>query len=106
MRDENQFPLVLRENMAYGFRRNLWGRKPYGIAAAAATLAVSGGLLVAAAAGQELVPWEGAAFVAGYAAVALLTWIAAITPDWVREAAEAYATRLLESAVRLDSASG
>src|SRR5690606_32180890 len=31
-RDVSQFPLLFKENMAYGFRRNLWGMKPYAIA--------------------------------------------------------------------------
>jgi hypothetical protein len=100
-RDEKQFPLVLKENIAYGFRRNLWGRKPYGIAVAALVLTASGGLLIAAALGHEVVPWESAAFAVAFAAVALVVWLTTITPEWVREAGEAYATRLLESAIRL-----
>ena len=30
-RDEKRFPLVLQENISYGFRRNLWGMKSAGI---------------------------------------------------------------------------
>ena len=102
-RDEKQFPLVLKENIAYGFRRNLWGRKLYGIAVAALVLLTSVGLLLAKALGQGVVPWESAAFEAAFAAVALLVWLTTITPEWVREAGETYATRLFESAIRLPS---
>jgi hypothetical protein len=99
------FPLVLKENIAYGFRRNLWGRKPYGIGVALLVLAASAGLLVAAALGHEVSAWESAAFAAAFAAVALVIWITTVTPAWVHEAGDAYATRLLESALRLPARS-
>ena len=103
-RDEAQFPLVMKENVAYGFRRNLWGRRRYGLAVAGLVLVVSGALALIAASGNELVSWAGAAFAAGFAALALVVWLTVVTPGWVREAAEAYATRLLETAVRLPPA--
>jgi hypothetical protein len=96
-----EFPLVLKENIAYGFRRNLWGRKPYGIAVAALVLGVSATLLIVAALGHEVNAWEAAASAAAFAAAALIVWITTITPEWVHEGGEAYATRLLESAIRL-----
>jgi hypothetical protein len=99
--DEQEFPLVLKENITYGFRRNLWGRKRYGIAVAVLVLTACTGLLIAAALEDEVVPWPGAAFAAAFAGVSLLVWLTMITPEWVREAGDAYATRLLESAVRL-----
>jgi hypothetical protein len=101
MRNETEFSLVLRENIAYGFRRNLWGRKPYGLAVAILALAASGALLIGAAVGHEFGSWTDAALGAGFAVLALAIWLAVVTPGWVHEAAEAYATRLLESAVRL-----
>jgi hypothetical protein len=101
MRDEKEFRLVLRENIAYGFRRNLWGRKSYGIAVAVIVLVVSVILLVAAALDHEVSAWQSAAFSAAFAVAALIVWVTTITPEWVREAGEAYATRLLESAIRL-----
>jgi hypothetical protein len=104
MRDEKEFPLVLRENVAYGFRRNLWGRKPYGLAVASLALAASAALLISAVIGHEFQSWAAAAFAAGFAALAILVWLTVVTPAWVLEAAQAYATRLLESAVRLPAA--
>jgi hypothetical protein len=100
-RNVEEFPLVLKENIAYGFRRNLWGRKPYGIAVAALVIAASAALLIAAALGHEVNAWEAAAFAAAFAAASLIVWITTITPGWVHEGGEAYATRLLESAIRL-----
>ena len=104
MRDEKEFPLVQKENVAYGFRRNLWGRKPYGLAVAILALAASGALLISAVIGHEFQSWAAAAFAAGFAAMAILVWLTVVTPSWVLEAGEAYATRLLESAVRLPPA--
>jgi hypothetical protein len=106
MRDEKEFPLVQKENVAYGFRRNLWGRKPYGLAIGILVLTASAALLVSAAIGHEFQSWVAAAVTAGFAALALFVWLTVITPAWVHEAGEAYATRLLESAVRLPSAQG
>jgi len=31
-RDRSRFPLLYKENVNYGFRRNLWGLKPFGLA--------------------------------------------------------------------------
>jgi hypothetical protein len=95
------FPLVLKENIGYGFRRNLWGRKPYGIAVAALAALASAGLLVAVALGDDVVPWASAAVGLGFSVIALVVWTAMVTTEWVHEAAQAYATRLLESAVRV-----
>jgi len=64
-------------------------------------LVVSGALLLAAAAGHELGDWRAAAFAAAFAAAALLVWLTLVRPKWVREAGDAYATRLLESAMRV-----
>jgi hypothetical protein len=101
MRDDKQFPLVLKENIGYGFRRNLWGRKPYGIAVATLVVLISLALLIVAATGHEVGAWESAAIAAGFAVLVLVIWLTTITPEWVREAGDAYATRLLESALRL-----
>jgi hypothetical protein len=97
---ENE-PLVLKENVAYGFRRNLWARRSYGIAVALAVLAISLGLLVADAAGADLGSAAAAGVAAAIAAVALVVWLAIVNEDWVGEAAEAYAERLMQTATRL-----
>jgi hypothetical protein len=97
---ENE-PLVLKENVAYGFRRNLWARKCYGIAVALAVLAISIGWLVADAVGASLGSAAATAAAAAYSALALLVWLAIVNEDWVREAAQAYAERLIQTATRL-----
>jgi hypothetical protein len=84
--------LVLKENIA-GFCRNLWGRKAYVV-----VLVARVALLLSAAVGHEVVTWEDSAFAAAFAVAALVVWVTMITPEWVQEAADAYATRLIESA--------
>lgn len=61
-------------------------------------------LVVAAMLGHEVVAWGSAAFAAAFAGVALIVWLTMITPGWVSDAGDAYATRLLESAIRLPAA--
>jgi hypothetical protein len=101
-RDKEKFGLLFEENMNYGYRRNLWGLKPWGI-----LTAVLG--LVAATAHAALDLRQGGEFPAvpvACAVVALLLlviWTAVVTPDWVRRAAEAYAQRLITSCDQLES---
>ena len=95
-RDREQFPLVFEENANYGFRRNMLGLRPWGLAVSLVSLAVSIALLVFSSGsfGERAARW------CLPAAVALLLaafWWGAVTPAWVRVPAEAYAERLIES---------
>jgi hypothetical protein len=40
---------------------------------------------------------------AAFAALALLVWLAIVNEDWIHEAAEAYAERLMQTATRLQA---
>jgi hypothetical protein len=101
-RDRKQFPLVFHENVNYGFRRNLWGMKPFG-----ALFALTG----LAACGLNLwLSWNQTLHIATEAAVScafnlalLLFWLFWVTPGWVRIPADAYAARLLETCDQLQS---
>lgn len=93
-RDKEKFGLLFEENMNYGFRRNLWGLKPHGL--------VTSTLGTAAAVARLVIDWRGSVEVSpvaiGAAAVSaflVLAWTVLITPAWVRDAADAYARRLL-----------
>jgi hypothetical protein len=102
-RDESKFPLVLKENISYGFRRNLWGMKP-----AALALCVLGIALCLIPVGQAV--WRSApvpplAISMAVATVSLLVlWALRITPAWIKTAADAYAIRLLASCDQLATA--
>lgn len=93
---KDKFPLVHRENINYGFRRNLWGIKPFGIVAT-----VIAAIIVAAEMAGSVMAHEEVRLVqpvvAGINVLLLLVWIFIATRDWVKRAAVLYAERLLES---------
>ncbi len=88
--------LVFAENCNYGFRRNLYGLKPLGLISASlgATLPMVV-VLSGRAAWSAEVYWS-----VLLGAVSLPAWLVAIRSGWVRQAAEDYTTRLLESISR------
>ncbi|MBI4445359.1 MAG: hypothetical protein HY645_05555 [Acidobacteria bacterium] len=99
-RDRKQFPLVFEENCNYGFRRNLWGMKPLGIAMAiSGTAAILGLLILNHFKNASIAP---TVVIAGLGNLLLLLgWLFWFTPPWVRMAADAYAARLLAACEKL-----
>lgn len=96
-RDREKYPRVFEELVNYGFRRNLWGLKPIGIVlAAVASLAAVGATCWHH--GHDHQPLAAAA--AAVNLVMLAAWVWWINPAWVRIAAQAYADRLIEVALR------
>jgi len=99
-RDPKQFPLIVQENVSYGFRRNLWGWKVLGL------LLSVGSLIVCVWAAirhwnHESLP--AAAIVASFLDVFLIVaWIFLIRPTWIRRAAFAYAAQLLAACEGLE----
>lgn len=91
-RDRKQFPLVFAENVNYGFRRNLWALKPYGIVSAIIGI-VSCGLFLL----NRQHEGNSSIGVVGLLVSAALfaLWIFVFNPDWVRTIAYTYAERLL-----------
>jgi hypothetical protein len=96
-RDRKKFPLVFEENCNYGFRRNLWGMKPLGVAISILSFAVIGIAISLDYFVQELPPSPMEIACGLISLLLLLGWITLFTPKWVRVPAEAYAQRLLES---------
>jgi len=107
-RDHQKFPLVLEENINYGFRRNLWGLKTYGLAIASLSLLGSLALvLIQALAIDGATAWYERLFVDAEPElverliVAVLTtlmlagWVLVIRPQWIKTAADSYADRLI-----------
>jgi hypothetical protein len=101
-RDRERFPLIFHENVNYGFRRNLWGLKLFGILSAVAG---------AGACGFNLWRnWEITGRVSTEALITLtvnlgllLFWLFWVTPGWVRITADAYTARLFEACEQLQS---
>ena len=95
-RDKEKFSLVFEENCNYGFRRNLWGMKPIGIAMSVLGVLLAGGVIVAnfLFLKSSIPPL---AIMCGIVNLLLLIlWVFLFTPTWVKIAADAYAERLLE----------
>ncbi len=91
-RDKQRFPLVFKELVSYGLRRNLWGMKPSGLIVALIGL-VASTVPVVTTLSDRVTP---AAVVASLLSLFLLVWWALrISPDWVRLAGFAYARALL-----------
>jgi hypothetical protein len=95
-RDRARFAILFYENVNYGFRRNLYGLKATGIVLAVFAVAFNGSLLIWQANLLSLSVHPMVTVVAlASAAVALAIWSAIITPEWVRDASDAYARALL-----------
>jgi hypothetical protein len=95
-RDTKKYPLLFQENVSYGYRRNVWGLRPFGIAVSLLCALVAGGRLWFIYDGTGQIGRE----VAGALAVSLLflaLWLFKFTSDWVRIPANAYAERLAEA---------
>ncbi len=97
-RDQKKFPLVFRENVEYGFRRNLWAAKPFGILFVSTSLVgnylyhfLTSGFL-------EFSNYPVNFFISELVLTALLLiWSLAISRSWVKTQAYSYAERLIET---------
>lgn len=104
-RDTKKFGLLFRENISYGFRRNLWGLKPIGLPIAIASACASTAVLA-----YNYVATH-AALPAQVVIVTLATWALALLwatwlkPSWVRIPADAYGRQLLAACDTLSSSS-
>lgn len=96
-RDTKKFALLFKENVNYGYRRNLWGLRPIGIATSLFSLAACGVRLYYIYSSNGKVDGTLAGATA-FAAILLLLWLFRFTADWVRVPADAYAERLAECA--------
>lgn len=103
-RREDAYRILHGENASYGFRRNLYGAKPLGIALSVIGACVSAGLAAVALLRSPVptlldslnaIPSE---LCIGFAvSVAWVIGWLLVTPAWVRESAELYAKALLET---------
>jgi hypothetical protein len=103
-REVDKHPLVFKENVSYGFRRNLWALKPSGILLAiVGTLACATKIVIANFSSDWVVePHSVVSLVVSV--VFLVWWLMVITKSWVRTAAFEYAKRLLGASILLADA--
>ncbi|MBX7109644.1 MAG: hypothetical protein K1X61_13410 [Chitinophagales bacterium] len=97
-RDSKSFPLLLKENTSYGFRRNLWGLKLYGITICLVVLIFNYVLWLALTKTWNPVVFPYTFHFSTIVLIAiLLFWIVVVTKAWIKIIAFAYADRLLET---------
>jgi hypothetical protein len=95
-RERAKYPILFDENCGFGFRRNIWGLKPFGILVASAASAVLGLELIGQFAAHQHVAVMSLVLEAVNVDF-FLVWIVLVKPDWIRVTANAYAERLLET---------
>jgi hypothetical protein len=102
-RDTKRFRLLFRENIHYGFCRNIWGLKPVAVTIAVVTALITGSIVSwDLRHGRDVRP---AIVAVGIFSIAwAMVWLFWFTADWVRVAADGYADRLLEASDDLLSA--
>ena len=93
-RDTKKFSLLYKENINYGFLRNLWGLKPLGIVLSLLSLINCGYFLWIEWNNKKILP-ETIIFILIILCISVL-WITWVRPKNIKIAAEAYAERLLE----------
>jgi len=96
-RDQKKFSLLFEENCNYGFRRNLWGLKPVGVAVTVLALIAIAALPVLEPAMRTTAAIARNAVPGGLTSFVLLGWLFVVTPRWVEIPANAYADRLIEA---------
>jgi hypothetical protein len=94
--DKTKHADIQRENIQYGFRRNLWAIKPWGISVTLIAGAVLAAEIVGRVMVHEPVPLAQPVIIA-VDVLLVLAWILVVTRDWVKRAALLYADRLLET---------
>lgn len=100
-RDTEKFSLIFKENVNYGFRRNMLGIKPIAI------VVVLGCIAFCAAQGWSFIsnyalPKERESFLIVAGSIVLLAWMFGVTKDAVEGVAKDYARHLLMAVQHLD----
>ena len=97
-RDNKKYSVLLKDNMNYGFRRNLWGMKNYALSLIVILMASTFIYywVTTKSPNVTLYPVE-FAIAEIILSVILLFWVLVINKNWIKVPAFAYAERLLET---------
>lgn len=96
-RDTKKHSLLFQENVSYGYRRNVWGLRPIGIASSLLAGAVC--FVIVYLDHKETGAIDRSQLAAGaFSTVMFLLWSFRFSSAWVRVPADAYAARLAECA--------
>jgi hypothetical protein len=102
-RDVKVFGLLFRENVNYGFRRNLWGLKSVGLTIAVIAGAASTGVMLYQFISEHTLPGTAIVTVTGLVWVLVVLWLLRFTPSWVRIPADEYGMQLLAACDTLNA---
>lgn len=94
-RDKAKFKLLFNENINYGFRRNLWGMKSWGIAIIFICIFIHFFLSTKNINQFSLKDSDIILFV--FYLISLMFWTIVVTREWIKVIAFVYAERLLET---------
>lgn len=95
-RDTDKFNLLFKENINYGFRRNLWGMKLWGIIILLASTLLHSIIATDYYSNIGLKPTRDIYLYLIFVILGLF-WVFVVTKDWVKLTAFAYAERLYET---------
>lgn len=96
--NEKKFPHVFRENMSYGFHRNLYGLKAFAIIVLLVSAVVTSWVAWQKYKPTQSVPMA-ESICLGLFAIGLLVWLFVITAASVKRASYDYASRLIDDCV-------
>jgi hypothetical protein len=94
-RNTSDFPLVFKELISYGFRRNLRGMKILGITFSVTAILINSFLIYLLEPNKALVILVLAVIIGS--TLSILAWLFIVTKNWVKDSAYAYARALLAS---------
>lgn len=101
-RDRKRYGLIFKENISYGFRRNLYGLKSVGLSLGLLCIVGNGSALyyTICVASAAIKPEGLASLVLNLAVV--MCWIAVVRESWVKDGADGYARALLAACDQIE----
>jgi hypothetical protein len=102
-RDTKKYSLLFKDNISYGFRRNLWGLKTLAIFLIILLIGINYGYwaLQSHTFNPALLP-KNVIYSSAFLLLILLFWCFIVTKSWVRIPADSYAERLYEATDQLE----
>lgn len=95
-RDTEKYNLLFKENISYGFRRNLWGMKNWGISILLITLILHFLIATKVLNNFSLKPTKDV-YLYLLLLLDLIFWLFIVNPNWIKTVAFEYAKRLYET---------
>ncbi|WP_415912781.1 hypothetical protein [Neptuniibacter sp. QD37_11] len=98
-RDLNRFSMLFNENISYGFRRNCYGIKWFGVSLSSLPSALISIWYYTQLTSPNELPFEQSVLIVcfGLSLLMGLWWMLLVNKAWVKDASESYALRLLAS---------